>query len=558
MPENGLSTRELLSLLGWRPMRRSLKALDAARAVRLAAFGLLTLFFLAVLYGVFRPVTAFLWAQPELGPLLSARVLSLAFSLLFLLLLFSSLLAFLGRLMFSDDAPFFVASPMAPRDYFSLRLAQAAVSSAWVIPLLWFPYLLALGRAVHGGPAFIVWGALAPFPLVALATALGAGALCLLLQRLSPGRLRAGLFAAATLAFLAGLLGLRFARPERLADPEQARTVAAYLSGLNSLEPAWWPGTWAGRAVMRALDAPMQAAAWWLLSVAVAAGAWWAVVRAFGPDAFELWWKGQEAAGGRGSARSRRAFSFTRPPKAWRVLMERDAVALWRAPGQRLQALLLGSLMALFAFSLGRLPLGKDQLLKDWLYLPVSGVAQIILVAVSARFVFPAGSLEKSGAWMLFHAPVRAWDHLRAKATLFSLVLLPLGLGLGVVVVRVFTPGPWALAMGLANFLALSVSLACMNTGLGLAWAAPRAGSAEEVLASPAGVLAMVLGLLLVLGQNLLLVLPMREAYYAGIMPAYPVHTTLLGLDLLLWVSLHAAAVCYPLGMAARRIEGNE
>jgi ABC-2 type transport system permease protein len=547
-----LSNWDFLVLLGLRPRLRALRSMDASQALRLAVFAFLLAFFLAVIHSIFKPMCAFLWDQPQLGPLLSARVLSLAFGLLFLLLLFSSLLAFLGRLLFSDDAPFFVASPMAPRDYFSLRLAQSAASAGWVIPLLWFPYLWALRAAVHGGFFFVAWGLLAPLPLAALATALGAGALCLLLRRLSPRRLRAGLFGAAMLALMAGLLALRFSRPERLADPQQARSVADYLAGLNSLEPWWWPGTWASRAVMLSLGRPLQALAWWLLSAAVAAAAWWTVLRSFGPHAFELWSKGQESEGGGQRLRSRRAFFSRGPRAAWRVLMERDALVLRRAPGQRLQAMLLGSLVILFAFSLGRLPLGGDQPLKDWLFLPVSGVAQVILVAVAARFVFPAGSLEKPGSWLLFHAPVAAMDHLRAKALLFSLLLVPLSLGLWLVVDHVFTPGPAALVLGFANFLMLPVTLACMNTGLGLAWAAPRTAHAEEVLASPAGVLVMVLGLLLVFAQNALMVWPLREVWYGP----YRMHVTLLGLDLLLWASLHAAAALGPLALARRRIDG--
>ena len=392
--------------------------------------------------------------------------------------------------------------------------------------------------------------------MVFLAAALGAGALCVLVRRLSPERLRAGLFSAAILSGLGFLLGLRFSRPERLADPEQARSVAAYLAGLDSLEPSWWPGTWASRAVMRFLDAPWTAVAWWLLSVAAAWAAWNAVLALYGEEAFEFWSKGQESSVQSGAARTRRAFVYRQAKPAWRVLLERDAVALLRAPGQRLQALLLGALIVLFVFSLGRLPLGTDQGLKDWLYLPVSGAAQIILLAVSARFIYPAGSLELQASWLLFHAPVLAWDHLRAKATLFSLALLPLSLALGGVVAWVFTPAPAAEAAGLANFLLFPVSLACMNTGLGISWARRNAAHAEEVIGSPSGVLAMVLGALLVLAQNALLILPLHEAWYARHLPQFRVHWVWVGLDLLLWAGMHAFAGLYPLAMAKKKIDG--
>jgi hypothetical protein len=106
------------------------------------------------------------------------------------------------------------------------------------------------------------------------------------------------------------------------------------------------------------------------------------------------------------------------------------------------------------------------------------------------------------------------------------------------------------------NFLVLPFSLACMNTGLGIAWARRNAAHAEEVIASPSGVLAMVLGALLVLAQNALLALPQREAWWAGHIPQYHVHWIWVGLDMGLWVGIYAYAAILPLRLAARRIDG--
>lgn len=544
----------LLGLLWLKPAWRALRVSTPSEAVRALAFLFTGAFFLATLYSIFRPVTDFLWRQPELGPLLSARVLSLAFSLLFILLAFSSLLAFLGRLVFAEDAAFFAATPLDPRRYFGLRLWQAYLASAWMIVVLWFPYLAGLRRATGAGWGFVLWGALAPWPLAALATALAAGALSLLLRVLPPRRLRAGLFAAGALAGLAALLGLRFARPERLADPETALTVAAYLRSLDRLEPAWWPPTWASRSVLGALQDPAAALAWGLLGLATAAAAWTGVQRLFGPRAWALWWRGQE--GGLGDAAPRAGQAFSRARRAaWQVLLERDAVALWRGMGQRLQALLLAALVLLFTFSLSRLPIGPDSGLREMLFLPTCALAQVILLAVAARFAFPAGSLERPGAWLLHSAPVEAGDHLRAKVALFWLPLSLLSALLAAVCLAVFRPSSVAMAAATANFAATPLMLACLNTGLGVAWARHDASQPDEVISSPAGVLAMVLGVLVVLGQNLLLALPVREAW-RGQMLRMPVSWAAIAAPVALWLLLQALAMGLPLRAALRRIEG--
>jgi ABC-2 type transport system permease protein len=553
--ERSQSAWGILRLLWFKPAIRGLSSATPSEAVRSLAFGVAGLFFLATLYSIFKPVTAFLWSQPELGPVLSARVLSIAFSLLFLLLGFSSLLAFLSRLVFSDDAALFAASPLDATRYYSLRLWQAFFSASWMIFILWFPYLWALRKALGLGWGFALWGALAPWPMAALAAALAAGLLSALIRALPPERLRNGLFAAAVLAGLSALLALRFVRPERLADPETAQTVAGYLASLDRLEPVWWPATWASRAVLRAPFAPGEALAWWLLSLAAAVTAWNVVVRRFGPRAWDDWYRGQESGLANTGAGQGKAFHATARRPAWRILMEREGVALWRGPGQKLQALLLASLIALFTFSLWRLPLGDDTGLKDYLFLPVCALAQVILLAVGARFVFPAGSLESPASWILFSAPVPAREHLIGKIALFILPLLPLSVGLDWAVSHVFQPAPLAFWLAALNFAATPLMLACLNTGLGVAWARHDASQPEEVIGSPAGVLAMVLCTLTVLAQNALAALPLRDAYYAELSHRSMAWAA-IAMPAGLWITLQAAAVLLPLRAGLRRIEG--
>jgi len=331
--------------------------------------------------------------------------------------------------------------------------------------------------------------------------------------------------------------------------------VAGYLSSLDRLEPFWWPATWTSRAVIRAASAPGEALAWWLLSLGAALAAWAWVLRAFGPRAWDFWYRGQESGLANTGVGQGQAFHSPARRPAWRVLMERDGVALWRGPGQRLQALLLASLITLFIFSLWRLPLGDDTGLRELLFLPVCALAQIILLSVGARFVFPAGSLEGPAHWLLFSAPVRPGDHLRAKVSLFLAALLPLSALLGWSVCHVFAPSRLALLVAAANFAVTPLMLACLNTGLGIAWARQDASQPEEVIGSPAGVLAMVLCTLTVLAQNALLALPLREAYYAELSHR-PMAWPAIAMPVGLWLCLQSVAIGLPLRAGLRRIEG--
>ena len=100
-----ISALSLLRLAWAAPAKRAVSVANGAERVRLMAFLIGSVFFVLTLYSIFRPVTQFLWGQEELGPVLCARVVTVIFGLLFLLLFLSSLLAFLARLFFADDAP---------------------------------------------------------------------------------------------------------------------------------------------------------------------------------------------------------------------------------------------------------------------------------------------------------------------------------------------------------------------------------------------------------------------------------------------------------------------
>ncbi|MGH7442620.1 MAG: putative ABC transporter permease subunit, partial [bacterium] len=412
MPKAPWGGFRILALLRVGPLQRALKGLDGSGILRLGVFLALGLGFEAVLYGLFRALALSLWSQPLLGPLLGARVLGLGLDLLFGLILLTSLPALLGGLLQSGpEADFFVSSPLLPRAYFSFRLAEACLGVAWVLPLLWVPALLALRRVLGGGLGFTLWGLLAPLPLAALGVGLGAGLLCFLLKFLPPERLRSGLRWAAGLAFAVFMLILCFSHPERLSDPQKARSVEDYLAGLRGLDSPYWPGTWTVRAILWLPAAPLKALACFAGLALPALGCGLGVVRLFGANAFEWWQKGQGAAsgGGKGGHGAFRSVGLRAP---WRVLLEHGWVALSRARSQLAQALLLTGLLALFTVSLGRLPLGHDQQLKDWLFLPVCCVAQALLVAVAARFVYPAASLDHGARALLFQAPPGPAAHL--------------------------------------------------------------------------------------------------------------------------------------------------
>lgn len=547
---------EAWALLTWGPIRRRLRSFGAKEMARLAAFAALGLLFVSAEYGALKAGAAYVWSRPELGPVLGERLLCAAFGVLFLFGVFSAAAAFAGRLASAPDAAFWVAGPADPATHFRVRVLQTGASLFGAWALVWAPLVMALRAAWSSGMAFLFWGFLVTLPILALALALGSACACVALRMLSPRRLRAGMAGLSAFGVVACLLALRALGPERLADPERARSAAEYLAGLPALDPPWWPGTWAGKALAEGAAAPASALAWWLLAVAAAGAALWSLDALASAEAHDLWarWSsGAErvrGAGGsafQGSARS-----------AFGLLLEMEWIRLRRAPGFGVQVLLMAGLTSLFALSLARLPFGNDQSLKEWLFLPVCGTAQWILVAAGARFVFPGPSLEASRSWLTRLSPAPLKTELAARAVLGILVLGVPALALAVAVARSLSPGPVALALEFWIFAESTVFLACFFAGLGTAWTRGGTRRAEEILGSTEGVLAMMAGIALVVCSDLGVLPALREAAVRTHQASARIHLGAAGAALALSALLQAGAVVWAWGKGLKRIDAGE
>src|SRR5262245_19521996 len=99
----GFTAADLLLRLAWRPVWRGLGRSQWGERLRLAAFGLGFLFFESLLHGLFRPLVSFLYRQEDLGPVLTARVLGLFFTLICFFLVLSSLLSLLSRVFLAAE-----------------------------------------------------------------------------------------------------------------------------------------------------------------------------------------------------------------------------------------------------------------------------------------------------------------------------------------------------------------------------------------------------------------------------------------------------------------------
>jgi hypothetical protein len=541
-------------MLHGRPALRAMR--QGGWGARLRSLAMLGGFvaFLGLLTGIFTPILRAFWGQEEFGRTLIRSLVYFLFLALTVLSVLSAVIAMSGRLFLASDAEHFLSRPIPQSQYFRLRYWQGLLSTSWMLIPFWAPMLFALKRVSGASGLFVAWGLLVPLPLSWIACSLGAGLVMLAARRFSARRLRRGFGAAAALMAVGLILLLRVVQPEKLTRPDSAATLEQFLKDWTPAARAWDPVAMAADSVLGALERPAAALGWSLALWAMAAALYVLVLKLFSPGFLKAWLASRELLGPeRGKAMgASRLWSLGRGP--WRLLWLKELSSFLRNPALRLQLVLVTALSAIFLYNLYRLPLKDDPSLAQMLFLPACGFAQLILISVATRFIFPLESLELQGSWMLRCAPLPAWSFLLSRLAIYAPPLLALDCLLVLSCERAFGPqGPQRYA-AYALMLLSPWGLAALNSGLGLAFKSKDATQAEEVTTSPQGVGCMLLCLGYVLAQLGISALPLREyrrqsmELWTG--PNYWVY----GLSAVIWMGIQAAAIWGPLALARRRM----
>jgi hypothetical protein len=449
----------VLARTAWTLARRSVW--HAGRPRGGAALAGLTLVFAAAGTLVF---LALFGAAAEAGvPRAAAEaLLAWAFTLAMLMLVLGDLHAVVAAATTDPDLDRLRAAPLTGAQILAWKLVTTLPRTTPPALAVALPATLAFALAWGGVPP--AGAALALLLAWAIPLALGT-LLALPLLALVPGaRLREWLALLATLAFVAGWLANAFWLPRvSLGVPGGDGRVADALAAIPP-PPAWWPATWAARAVA---GAPARAAeatvACGLALLAAAAGSAWMATRLLGVVQARAAGPPARTSGARARPAPTLAAAFLRRDAA---LASRD----WPVALDALAGLALWMLLPLAILPLAPLP-------------PlVLARAMLIALSVSLGHDLAARALplERDGLHWAHVSPVGAarWVRLRALgvglagAAVVAVALAGVGLALRL------EPAAW---LDAAVFGSASAATA-MATGLALgarhgdpAWTDPRA-----------------------------------------------------------------------------------
>ena len=339
----------------------------------------------------------------DIGDILAFKLLSMILIVCFALLLFSSILTSLSTLYLSRDLLLVHSTPVASHRVFLARWIDSTADSGWMVILFTLPVFLAYGVVFAAGAEYYAATLLSLIVLAAIASALSALAVMAGVMLVPAGRMRSIVVILGVLLFVALYLAIRLSRPEQLVNPEVFDTVMAYVASLQAPVSPLLPSTWAYDSIQSAL-AGFTAKSLFHTALAASFAVTLICVLTLAADA--LYFKGfsrTQTASARLIRRdgiSERLFRFLPGPA--RSFTVKEIKTFLRDQTQWSQLFLIAALVVIYIYNFAALPLERSPIQTAYLQNLFSflnmALALFVLTAVTARFAYPAVSLEREAS----------------------------------------------------------------------------------------------------------------------------------------------------------------
>lgn len=434
------------------------------------------LFFWAGLFTLFYRVLKYFKNVEVFGDLLAFKLLAMSLITFFALLLFSGILTALSKLYLSRDLPLVHSLPVSPVKIFLARGLESSVDSSWMVVAYSLPLFLSYGVVYQAGALYYTTLLLNILPFCLIATTLSTLVVLGLAPILPADRMRNLSFILGVVVFLLLLISFRLMRPERFANPESFATLLLYLKEMGMANDPYLPTTWFLDSLRSALSGAVgktifhTALSWSFCGSLIYLTAW-----VTGPLYLRGLSRAQTVAGKRpgGPNRGRRQWQgplrwFPGPMKAFAL---KEIKTFLRDQTQWPQLFLLAALIVLYLYNFSVLPLEKAPLqivyLQNLFSFLNMGLAAFVLTAVSARFVFPAISIEGGAFWIVKSAPLSPRTYWWIKFFVYFTPLLLLSELLVVATNILLRVSPFMMTLSVATMLFLAPGIVSMALCLG-------------------------------------------------------------------------------------------
>jgi ABC-2 type transport system permease protein len=417
-------------------------------------------------------VLTYFQGMEDFGDILAYKLLSMALITFFSLLIFSGILTSLSKLYLSRDLPLVHSMPVSREKIFLARWIECTIDSSWMVLVYSLPVFLSYGIVYKTGLFFYAMVGVNLLSFCLIASCMSALIVMMVAVFLPAGHIRSVFFFLGLFVFLLLLLSFRLMRPEKFVNPESFGSLMLYLRTLESSHSPLLPTTWFFDSLRASLSGAMKSALFhsalsWSYAMMMIFVATWVSGLVY----FKGLSKAQTAPGRffplrvfKRTGYGLRMNFLSGPARAFAV---KEIKTFFRDKTQWSQIFLVVALIVIYLYNFSVLPVGKREYLQNLVSFINMGLAAFVLTAVSARFVFPAVSLEGDAFWIVRSSPVSIRTFLWIKFFVYFLPLLVLCEVLIVVTNILLQVTPFMMAISVLTILFMVPGIVSMGIGLG-------------------------------------------------------------------------------------------
>jgi ABC-2 type transport system permease protein len=533
---------------------------SSARFLLLGSFGLLFWF---GLFAVSWRVLIYFKGIEDIGDILGYKLLSMMLVVSFALLLFSSILTSLSKLYLSRDLLLVHSLPVSTYKIFIARWIDSTLESAWMVIIYTLPVFVAYGLVYRAGAFYYVNIMTTMLCMAAIASTISTLMVMIAVIFIPASRMKSVFIFMGILFFVVIYLAIRLSKPELLVDPEVFDTVMVYITSLQTPSSPFLPSSWAYDSIRFALSGSIHDSLFFsALSFSCAGMILFAMIWLSDAIYFKGFSKTQNASVRlfKNHVAAERIFNFLPGPiKSFTI---KEIKTFLRDQTQWTQLFLIAALVVIYVYNFKVLPLEKSPIKTVYLQNLFSflnmALALFVLTAVTARFAYPAVSLEREAFWLVKTSPLSVRTFLWVKFFIYYLPLLILTEILIVVTNILLQVTPFMMALsGFTVFLVVP-GIVAMGIGLGAAYPDFKAQNPTQTVTSFGGLVFMIvcagyIGLVIIIEAG-----PVYNLFMAGI------HNKTISPTIWIWivgsftlvVVFSLLAIFLPMRFGERRLSG--
>ncbi len=545
----------------WPIRNHVLSKANGKSGARLFLLGTIGLLFWCGIFAVSWRVLVYFKGIEDIGDILGYKLLSMMLVVSFALLLFSSILTSLSKLYLSRDLLLVHSLPVSSYKIFITRWIDSTIDSAWMVIIYTMPVLISYGIVYQTGLYYYLNAVVAMLCLSAIASAISTLLIMMAVIFIPATRMKSVFILMGILSFVVIYLAIRLSQPELLVDPEVFDTVMVYITSLQTPSSPFLPSSWVYDSIRFALAGTVSSSLFFTtLSLSFAGVMILTLILLADAIYFKGFSKTQNAPARliKSNVIGDRMFNFLPGPiKSFTV---KEIKTFLRDQTQWTQIFLIAALVVIYVYNFKVLPLEKSPIKTVYLQNLFSflnmGLALFVLTAVTARFAFPAVSLEREAFWLVKTSPLSIRTFLWIKFYIYYLPLLILTEMLISATNILLEVTPFMMILSTLTVFFVVPGIVAMGIGLGAAYPDFKAENPTQTITSFGGLLFMVacagyIGLVVLIEAG-----PVYNLFMAGI------HNKSISLSTWIWIIgsfslvlvLSLLAIFLPMRFGRRRL----